>query len=259
MSIRFAPLIAGLAALAAIGCGQGGQAGQPADTTARNLTLAPAETTAQLSDAPAPAAAKAAPQPTSRPRPTADRPAPSRPAAPAMLSLPAGSRFELAVGDTITSRTAKVGDAFTATVFEDVRNADGRVVIPAGSVARGQIADVKAAPNPNETGTLTLAVSTITVRGADYPLAISVDTLETVHKGRGIQGRDAAKVGAGAAAGAVLGRVLGKDKKGTVIGGAVGAAVGAGVAAATKDVDIVLPKGAHIVVRLTNGLAVRAS
>jgi glycine zipper 2TM protein len=256
---RLISYAAAVIASVTLACGSGERRSAAADTTARNLTLAPAETTAQLSDAPAPAAAKAAPQPTSRLRPTADRPAPSRPAAPAMLSLPAGTGFELAVGDTITSRTAKAGDAFTATVFEDVRNADGRVVIPAGSVARGQIADVKAAPNPNETGTLTLAVSTITVRGADYPLALSVDSLETVHKGRGIQGRDAAKVGAGAVAGAVLGRVLGKDKKGTVIGGAVGAAVGAGVAAATKDVDIVLPKGAHIVVRLTNGLAVRAS
>jgi hypothetical protein len=254
---RLHSFLAAVTASATFACGSGDRsAAAAADTTARNLTLAPAETTAQLRDVPAASAAsKAAP----RLRPTADRPARSRPAAPATLSLPAGTRFELAVGDTISSRTANVGDVFTATVFEDVRGADGRVVVPAGSVARGRIADVKAAPNPNETGTLTLEVSAITVRGADYPIALSVDSLETVHKGRGIQGRDAAKVGAGAAAGAVLGRVIGKDKKGTVIGGAVGAAVGAGVAAATKDVDIVLPKGAHIVVRLTTGLTVRAS
>jgi hypothetical protein len=142
---------------------------------------------------------------------------------------------------------------------DDVKDAGGRVVIPAGSVVNGQITAVKPAPNPNETGTLTLAFSTITVRGGEYPLEVTVDSIETVHKGRGITGRDAAKVGAGAAAGAIVGRIIGKDTKGTVIGGAVGAAVGAGVAASTKDVDIVLPKGAHIVVRLANRLQVRAS
>jgi hypothetical protein len=163
------------------------------------------------------------------------------------------------VTDTITSRRAKAGDAFSATVVQDVRNAEGRVVLPAGAVARGEIVEVRPAPSANRTGTLTLALHTVSLRGQDYPIAISVDSLETVHKGRGIEGADAARVGAGAAAGAVVGRVLGKDSKGTVIGGVVGAAAGAGVSAAVKDVDIVLPRGAHIIVRLAERLTVPAS
>ena len=132
-----------------------------------------------------------------------------------------------------------------------MKDAAGRVVIPQGSVVTGSIVDVQPAPNPRETGTMQLAVTSITVRGTSYPLAASIDSAETVMKGRGIEGADAARVGAGAAAGAIAGRILGGNKKGTIIGGIVGAAAGAAVSAGVKDVDIVLPAGARLVISLT--------
>lgn len=229
-----------------------------ADSTARNLTLAPADSSAAMRDAPATPPAAATQTTTAPPsRPAVERPRP--PAAPATLSLAAGSHFDMAATDTITSRTAKAGDAFTARVVEDVRNAAGKVVIPAGSSVSGTITEVKPAPNPNTPGTLTLAVSSVTIRGTNYPLDATIDSLETVHKGRGITTGDAAKVGAGAVAGAILGRVIGGNKRGTIIGGIVGGAVGAGVAQTSKDSDIVLPAGAHIVVTVNKPLTVKAS
>jgi hypothetical protein len=176
-----------------------------------------------------------------------------------MARLGVGTKMDIAATDTISSRTAKAGDAFTARVVEDVKNAAGKVVIPAGSVVNGKIADVKPAPNPRTPGTLTLSVASITVRGTSYAIEASVDSVETIHKGRGVTSGDAAKVGAGAVAGAVLGRVLGGNKKGTIIGGVVGAAAGAAAANQSKDSDIVLPAGAHIIIRLTKELAVAAA
>jgi len=241
-------------------CAKGDNASNAsADSTARNLTLAPADSSAAMRDMaatpPPPPPAPAATAPVTRP--AVERPRP--PAAPTTLTLPAGTHFDMAAADTITSRTAKTGDPFTARVVEDVRNAAGRVVIPAGSQVNGTITEVKPAPNPATPGTLTLAVSSVTIRGTNYALDATIDSLETVHKGRGITTGDAAKVGAGAVAGAVLGRVLGGNKKGTIIGGVVGGAVGAGVAANSKDSDIVLPAGAHIVVTVTKPLTVKAS
>ena len=237
-------------------CQKGQEQSQASDSTARNLTLAPTESTAAMRDVPAnPPAAVTKPTPPPATRPPAQR----RPTAPAMLHVGAGTTMDIAAVDTISSRTAKVGDAFSARVVEDIRNAAGKVVIPAGSVVNGKIADVKPAPNPNTPGTLTLSVSSITVRGTSYAIEASVDSLETIHKGRGVTTGDAAKVGAGAAAGAILGRVLGGNKKGTIIGGIVGGAAGAAVAHSTKDSDIVLPAGAHIIIRLTKELAVAAS
>ena len=104
-----------------------------------------------------------------------------------------------------------------------------------------------------------MSVTSVTVRGNAYPIDAAVDSIETIHRGRGVTSGDAAKVGAGAVAGAVLGRVLGGNKKGTIIGGVVGGIAGAGVASQTKDSDIVLPAGAHIIIRLTKELAVAAS
>jgi hypothetical protein len=258
---RISRIVAALAGLAMLSgaCTNEQQAGQSADSTARNLTLAPAESSAALRDVPVPPAT-GQPQVNPRTPPPTPRPTtPPKPAAPAALVLPAGTHADMAATDTITSRTAKSGDPFTARVVEDVKNAAGQVVIPAGAVVHGTIADVKPAPNPNTPGTLTLAVSSVTIRGTSYALDASIDSLETMHKGRGVTTGDAAKVGAGAAAGAILGRVIGGNKRGTIIGGIVGGAVGAGVAQTSKDSDIVLPAGAHINITLTKPLSVRPS
>jgi len=241
--------------LSASACQKGQDQSQASDSTARNLTLAPSESSAALRDMPD-QNQKATPPPVTRP--PAQRP-PAPPPAPRVARLGVGTKMDIAATDTISSRTAKVGDAFTARVVEDVKNAAGKVVIPAGSVVNGTIADVKPAPNPRTPGTLTLSVASVTVRGTSYAIEASVDSLETIHKGRGVTSGDAAKVGAGAVAGAVLGRVLGGNKKGTIIGGVVGAAAGAAAANQSKDSDIVLPAGAHIIIRLTKELAVAAS
>lgn len=256
---RGARFVAALVGLALIGaCASEQQSSQSSDSTARNLTLAPAESSAALRDVPV--TQPPPPSPTPRSAPPVARPVvPPKPPAPTTRTLASGTHFDMAAADTISSRTAKPGDPFTARVVEDVKNAAGQVVIPAGSVVHGTIADVKSAPNPNTPGTLTLAVSSVSVRGTSYPLEASIDSLETTHKGRGVTTGDAAKVGAGAVAGAIIGRVVGGNKKGTIIGGVVGGAVGAGVAATSKDSDIVLPAGAHILVTLSKPLTVRAS
>jgi len=248
----------GVAALAA--CAKGDQAGQQsADSTARDLTLAPTDSSAALHDVPAPTAE---PQPTPTPPPPSRPPAPKpkpTPAAPATRTAAAGTFLDLAVGDTLSSKFTKAGDHFAAAVVEDVKDAQGRVVIPAGSTVHGSVVEVKAAPNASTPGTMTLALSSVTVGGRDYPIEARIDSVETVRQGRGVTGGDAAKVGGGAAAGAILGRVVGKNTKGAVIGGILGGIVGAGVAVQSKDADIVLPKGAHINASLVAPLTVRAS
>jgi hypothetical protein len=256
---RFA-IIATLAALGLSACQKQDQS-QTSDSTARDLTLAPTESTTAMQDVPdrqtnPPAAPPRTPPPAARPPAVRPPPAPPRPAT---RTLAAGARFDVAATDTISSRTAKAGETFSARVIDDVKNAAGQVVIPAGAHINGTITDVKPAPNPRTPGTLTLSVTSVTVGGATYPIEAHVDSLETIHKGRGVTTGDAAKVGAGAAAGAILGRVIGGNSKGTIIGGVVGAAAGAGVASTTKDSDIVLPAGAHIIVRLTKELTVSGS
>jgi hypothetical protein len=243
-------LSAALSLVTVLGCAKSEQASQAADSTARNLTLAPTESTAAMKDVPAPAAAPAAPEP----KPV--RKAPPRPPAPTSYTLRAGTEMALSADDSITTRSAKAGDAFTATVSDNVRDASGHVVIPAGSTVSGTIVHADPAPNPRASGSLELAVTKVTVRGRAYAVDGTVESKDTVMQGRGVTKADAAKVGGGAAIGAVAGRLLGGNKKGTIIGGLAGAAVGAGAAARSRDVDIVLPKGAAIRVKLASPLTV---
>lgn len=174
----------------------------------------------------------------------------AKPAAPASWTLDAGRQFTAATRDTISSRTAKVGDVFSAQVLSDVQDSRGRVAIPAGALVSGTVAAVKQASSPRDPGTLTLAISSVTVRGRNYPIDASIDAIQTERQGQGISTGDAVKVGVGAAAGAIVGQVIGKNTKGTVIGAVVGAAAGAGYAAATKNADVRIPEGTHIVLTL---------
>jgi hypothetical protein len=54
----------------------------------------------------------------------------------------------------------------------------------------------------------------------------------------------------------VVGQILSKNTKGTVIGAVVGGMAGAGVAAETKDMDLVLPGGSHIIATITEPVQV---
>lgn len=179
-------------------------------------------------------------------------------AAPTSYTVAVGTLVDAEITETISSRHGKAGDAFTARVVEDVRNTGGWVAIPAGSTVQGTITEVSPAPNTSYVGTLTLAVSSVTVRGSTYDLDASIDSLETLHQGRGVEGVDAARVAGGAAAGAILGRVIGGNSKGTIIGGVVGGVAGAAVSVVMKDMDIVLPAGAHLMLTLRQRLTVMA-
>ena len=256
MSPKLLVPIASLAAALLVACAKGEQTSQSTDATARNLTLAPTESTAAVRDVPAPTTdpARAAPE---RKAPPPQRAAPKpAPAPPASLTLAAGTRLALAAQDTITTRGANAGDPFTATVGQDVKDAAGRIVIPAGATVAGTIAAAEAA-HANSTGILQLNVTSVTVRGVSYPIEASVVAMDTVRKGRGVTTGDAEKVGGGAVAGAIIGKLLGKDTKGAVIGGAVGAAAGAAVAHQTRSIDVVIPKGATITIALTKPLVVK--
>src|SRR5205807_4516900 len=91
-------LIAVLTAVALAACVKSDKANQSADSTARNLTLAPTESTAAMGDLPAPATepAKAAPE---KKKPALMPTAP-KPAAPTTLTPAAGSRVPPAASES---------------------------------------------------------------------------------------------------------------------------------------------------------------
>jgi hypothetical protein len=165
---------------------------------------------------------------------------------PPPAGLEAGTGFTIYAADTISTKAHDVGQPVMAMLAEDVRAANGEVVLPAGAVFLGTISDMASGD-----GRVVLTFNRVEFGGASYAFQGRVDSLMVRKQGQGVNAGDAAKVGAGAVVGAIAGRILGGNKKGTIVGAAAGAAAGAGVAAATKGDDLYVDAGAPIQIVLT--------
>jgi hypothetical protein len=134
-------------------------------------------------------------------------------------TLANGTQISVTTTRMITSRSDEAGQTLMTTVDADVKNASGRVVILAGSALALTITEISPARTKSAAdGSLTLAVTSVTVRGTTYPLAAKVTSVDHTLKGRGVTLGEVEKVAAGAAIGAVAGRVIGGDSKGTTSG-----------------------------------------
>lgn len=244
-----------------VGCGGDRDAAVAADSLNRDLQRISTDTMAPLQDQalaetpepePAPAPAPK-PKPRPAPKPAAPKPAPA-PAPepePETRTLASGTMFGTTLDAEISSATNKAGESVTATVGTDVKDAQGRVVIPAGSKVTLAIVEIKESENKSDTtGKLTLTPTAVEIGGTSYDLDGSATAFGSYLKDKGTNAGDVAKVGAGAAAGAVIGRILGGKGKGAVIGGVIGGAVGAQRAVETQDRDLVVPADARIEVTL---------
>lgn len=240
--------LAGLAA-----CGGGGDAART-DSTPREISMAPADSTAALNDRPA----EAAPAPaTTAPSKPAARPT-TRPSAPAPVpsQLAVGTEVVGTVVDSITSRRNKAGDLMRMRVGSDIKDPQGRTVIPAGSVVTFRIDEIKPAENDaDKTGKLRMTPTGVELDGTTHAVTGILDSVVYTVRGRGVTAGDAAKVGAGGAAGAAAGALIGGNTKSAVIGGVVGAAAGAVVASQTNDRDVVIRPGNYVRIKLAGVFA----
>ena len=162
--------------------------------------------------------------------------------------IPAGQEFDVRLGTTLSSETAMPEQRFEATTAVDIMQ-DGTVLVPAGSVVRGVVTDVKRPGRIDRVGSLTLSFDQMTVRGRSYPIrAMAAQIFES----GGIR-EEAGTAGVGAGAGAILGGLLG-GVKGAVLGAVIGAG---GAIAATEGKDITLPAGTIVRLRMDSPVTIR--
>ena len=229
-------LSTGLALMALVACGKGGGQQAQADSLSRDLQLAPAESTTALNDQPAPA------------DPAAQTPAP----APRKRTRASGTSSEASANDSLHSRHNKVGEKFHATIGADIKDAQGHVAIPAGSVVTFKVLVLEPAKNKNDAdGRVRLAAEEVVIGGTAYPITGEAGTKFIEHdlKGQGVTAGGAVRVGAGAAGGAVAGKVVG-GKTGAVVGGIAGAVGGAVLANQTADRDVIVAPGFKVIFTL---------
>ena len=221
-----------------VGCGGERDGGAAGNGSTRDLQRPAVDASAPVNDRPA------------------KNPAPKVAGKPAAKSvgrmLAAGTTISAKFDDGINSRTDKAGQKLTGTVSSDVKDKNGRVVIPAGSRVHITIAAIHESERKSDkTGKLVLTPTKIEIGGRSYPLTGSAKALDRTLKDRKTNAGDLAKVGVGVGAGALLGTaVSGGSTKGAVIGGVAGGAVGAQRAVETQDRDVVVPVGSRLKVTL---------
>jgi hypothetical protein len=170
-----------------------------------------------------------------KPRP-ASRPALPRPTTDDITTethmIDAGAEISVQTDETIDGSTASEGQTFAADVTEAVRDAQGKVVIPAGAKAQIVIKSLAKAGKIQGQADLVLDLASVSIDGRQYALS-TADLEEKGRAGLGKNKRTAEFLGGGAAIGGVVGALLGGGK-GAAIGAGIGAGGGTAAQAMTK-------------------------
>lgn len=173
-------------------------------------------------------------------------------AAPAEIVVPAGTALTVTVDQKLSSKTSEAGQSFMATVAQPV-TVDGRTAIPKGSSVSGKVLRAKEKGKIKGEGELAITLTSVTVRGKNYPLAVG--PLDSTIKGKGK--RTAVTTGGGAAGGALIGGLAGGGK-GAGIGALVGAAGGLVGGAFTGNKQIEIAAETPLTFTLSKSLTVPA-
>lgn len=176
-------------------------------------------------------------------------------ATPATASyLPAGTTMNARFDQAISTSNHE-GDAFSATVTDNVAASNGAIAIPAGAILRGHVTGVHSG-NITEQSVIRLNFDALEMGGRSYPFGGSVSNVTVKNSASSTTVRDAAT---GAVAGAVLGAVLsGAELSKIVTGGLLGAAAGTVISLGTGDASkATIPAGSTVTVRSNAGIQVR--
>ena len=150
-------------------------------------------------------------------------------------TVPAGTEMIVSLDQSVSSKTAKVGDKLASSVAQSVMG-NGKTVIPKGSKATVSVVGVQASGRLSTPAQLSLRVTSVVVNGKAVAVASNLWT----QSGTSHNKRNVVAIGGGTAAGALIGAIAGGGK-GAAIGAAVGAGAGTVGAAATGKKDIEFP------------------
>ena len=181
-----------------------------------------------------------------------------------LYTVNSGERLRARMNSTINSKTARVGDTFTANVTEPVYSNNGVMVIPSGSRLTGRVDAVVAARKGGKPGTIDVSFTQLRlpnglVRRVNGSLT-DLDTDDAKSNNEGTASGDRMKhrkiifIGGGGAGGAVLGGAIGGGK-GALIGGILGAGAGLLGERMTKGEDAEVRSGTEFGVILNQAIS----
>jgi hypothetical protein len=161
------------------------------------------------------------------------------------VTVPAGTRILIRMGDSIDSTKQKAGYRFTSSLETNLQ-ADNVVVARRGTPVFGRLASASSAGKMSGSSELGLELTDIVIDGTSYPLLTSTYEI----KGSGEGSKTARKVVGGAGLGALIGGIAGGGR-GAGIGALAGAGAGTAVAATKKGQQLSIPSESLLEFRLT--------
>jgi hypothetical protein len=184
--------------------------------------------------------------------------------APRLFAVPAGTRFRARINETLSSKTARVGDTFTATVTDPVYSSNGVLVVPQGSTLTGRVDSVARAAKGGKPGTIDVSFRRLrTPNGTSRVISGTMTDLdaedaktdnEGTMSGDKMKHRKLIFIGGGGAGGAILGAAIGGGK-GALIGGLLGAGGGYLGQKLTKGEEAEVRSGTEFGVYLNQGIS----
>ena len=176
------------------------------------------------------------------------------------VSVPAGTRVEVRLLDTLSTRRSEKGDAFRAEVIENVKIA-GQAVIPKGTRVLGTIGRLKRAGRVSGRAEMSLQFDELefadgsrylfpaTVASIEKKAGGKVKDQEGTLQGKGSKSRDAKSVGTAAGVGGLVG-VLSGGRKGGGVGAATGTIIGLAKVMITRGRDLDLYPDTRLTIKL---------
>ncbi len=179
-------------------------------------------------------------------------------------TVESGTRVRVRMNDTLSSKTARVGDTFQTTVTEAVYSNNGVVVIPTGSTIVGRVDSVQKSKKGGDPGTIDVSFTQVRLpNGTNRSINGSLTDLTTKDAksdNEGTASGDDRKndkiifIGGGAAGGAILGGLIGGGK-GALIGGILGGLGGLAGERLTKGEDAEVKSGTEFGVYLNRSVS----
>lgn len=202
-----------------------------------------------------------------RRRPVRRSTATRRVVTPRLFTVPADTIIRARMNAQLSSRTARVGDRFSANVAEPVYAAGGTEVVPVGSKVWGRVSSVSRAQR-RKPGSITVHFNQVELpNGVRHTINGSLTTLQADDvnadnegsvEGRGNRNRDAVFIGGGAATGAIIGAIAGGGK-GAAIGAILGGAAGTGARVYEREQEAEVKSGTEFGVILNRAVSLPAA
>ncbi len=187
-----------------------------------------------------------------------------KPVAAKLYTVPSGKKIRVRMNETISSKTARIGDRFTAIVTEPVYSTGGVIVIPTGSELVGRVDAVKSARKGGNVGEIDASfIQVVLPNGAKRAINGSLTELvsndaksdsEGTASGDKTKHRKVKFIGGGAAGGLLLGAAVGGGK-GALIGGIIGGVGGLIAETQTKGEEAEVKSGTEFGVYLNQSVS----